>query len=219
MVAASVAELPIVGGHPAIDLVNTVEPRLPVTGRHDHLALPQDLLTWAHRAKIVDAPEARSAATAWAVSPASGNRALSAVKDTREALSEVLSTLVSSGTDLQDTQPELDHLTLGWAAAAGRSRLTLKPGDKAAARLIVGSTPALLIPDRLAYAAVDLLCHVDLTRLGMCPADADGCGWLFLDHSRNHSRRWCIMDGSCGAQVKARRLTERRRTARAASKS
>jgi hypothetical protein len=93
------------------------------------------------------------------------------------------------------------------------------PEDKAAARLIVGSALALLIPDRLAYAAVDLLCHVDLTRLGMCPADADGCGWLFLDHSRNHSRRWCVMDGSCGAQVKARRLTERRRTVRAASKS
>jgi predicted RNA-binding Zn ribbon-like protein len=219
VVAASVAELALVGGHPAIDLVNTVEPRLPVAERHDHLALPQHLLTWAQRAKIVDAAEARSVAAAWASSPASGGRALRAVRDLRDALSEVLSALVSPETGRQISQPELDYLTLGWAAAAGRSRLALISGDRAAARLVVGSVPALLVPDRLAFAAVDLLCNVDLTRLGMCPADADGCGWLFLDHSRNHSRRWCVMDGSCGAQVKARRLTERRQAARAASKN
>ena len=218
MVAASVAELSLVGGHPAIDLVNTVEPRLPVSERHDHLAVPRDLLTWAQRIKIVNAAEARSVGRAWAISSASGNRALGAVKDIRESLSEVLVALVSPSTGVQHTQPELDYLMLSWASATGRSRLTLKP-EARGAHLTVGSTPALLIPDRLAHAAVDLLCHADLTRLGMCPADADGCGWLFLDHSRNHSRRWCVMDGSCGAQLKARRLTERRRTARAANKS
>jgi predicted RNA-binding Zn ribbon-like protein len=80
----------------------------------------------------------------------------------------------------------------------------------------VGSSPALLIPDRVAYAAVDLLCGTDLTHLAMCPVEDGGCGWLFLDGSRNRSRRWCTME-ACGSFAKARRLTERRRAARSAT--
>ncbi|MFD0480100.1 CGNR zinc finger domain-containing protein [Nonomuraea thailandensis] len=35
---------------------------------------------------------------------------------------------------------------------------------------------------------------------GECPS----CGWLFLDTTRNGSRRWCSM-AMCGSQVKSRR--------------
>jgi predicted RNA-binding Zn ribbon-like protein len=38
----------------------------------------------------------------------------------------------------------------------------------------------------------------------------DGCGWLFLDTSRNGRRRWCTMQG-CGNRAKARRFYERTR--------
>ena len=48
---------------------------------------------------------------------------------------------------------------------------------------------------------------------GAAPPEAGGCGWLFLDQSRNGSRRWCRM-ADCGSTAKARRLTERRRAAR-----
>jgi predicted RNA-binding Zn ribbon-like protein len=36
---------------------------------------------------------------------------------------------------------------------------------------------------------------------------------MFLDQSRNGSRRWCRM-ADCGTAVKSRRLTERRRELR-----
>ncbi|WP_262367125.1 CGNR zinc finger domain-containing protein [Microbispora triticiradicis] len=81
-------------------------------------------------------------------------------------------------------------------------------------RLLVGTSPALLVPDRLAHAAVEFLSTADLRRLRVCPLAEGGCGWLFLDHSRNGSRRWCAM-ADCGSQAKARRLTERRRARRA----
>ena len=68
-------------------------------------------------------------------------------------------------------------------------------------------------PDRLADAAVDLLRTLDVDHLKTCPLVDGGCGWLFLDRSRNSSRRWCSMD-DCGAKAKARRLTDRRRRAR-----
>jgi predicted RNA-binding Zn ribbon-like protein len=34
--------------------------------------------------------------------------------------------------------------------------------------------------------------------------EAGGCGWLFVDESRNGSRRWCSMK-DCGNRAKARR--------------
>jgi predicted RNA-binding Zn ribbon-like protein len=56
--------------------------------------------------------------------------------------------------------------------------------------------------------AVDLLTSEELDRVGKC---ADGrCGWLFLDTSRNRSRRWCSME-DCGNRAKARRHYERSR--------
>ncbi|HAT18121.1 MAG TPA: hypothetical protein DCS76_10030 [Gemmatimonadetes bacterium] len=39
---------------------------------------------------------------------------------------------------------------------------------------------------------------------------ADGCLWLFIDKSRNRSRRWCDM-ADCGNQAKVRRFRERAR--------
>lgn len=40
--------------------------------------------------------------------------------------------------------------------------------------------------------------------------EADDCAWLFLDQSRNRSRRWCDMS-SCGNRAKARRHYQRAR--------
>jgi predicted RNA-binding Zn ribbon-like protein len=58
-------------------------------------------------------------------------------------------------------------------------------------------------------AAVELLTSDQLDRLGQC-ADDRGCGWLFLDTSRNRSRQWCSME-SCGNRAKAKRYYNRTR--------
>jgi predicted RNA-binding Zn ribbon-like protein len=61
--------------------------------------------------------------------------------------------------------------------------------------------------------AAEVLTSEKRTRLGQC-ADDRGCGWLFLDTSKNRSRRWCDME-DCGNRAKARRhyLRERGRSA------
>jgi predicted RNA-binding Zn ribbon-like protein len=38
----------------------------------------------------------------------------------------------------------------------------------------------------------------------------ESCRWLFLDHSKNRSRRWCNMQ-ICGNRAKARRFYARTR--------
>lgn len=55
-----------------------------------------------------------------------------------------------------------------------------------------------------AWSAARLLTSDDRHRLKACA----GCGTLFLDRSRNRSRRWCIMEG-CGNRAKVRRFRER----------
>jgi hypothetical protein len=92
--------------------------------------------------------------------------------------------------------------------------LRLGDGSGPPALLSVGGPEEPLIADRLAFAAVDLVRTADLTQLRACPLPEGGCGWLFLDLSRNRSRRWCAME-DCGTQAKSRRLTDRRRSTRA----
>lgn len=56
--------------------------------------------------------------------------------------------------------------------------------------------------------AADILTSADLlARVGQC-ADDRGCGWLFLDLSKNHSRRWCDIN-DCGNRAKQRRHYQR----------
>jgi predicted RNA-binding Zn ribbon-like protein len=62
----------------------------------------------------------------------------------------------------------------------------------------------------IAYSAAELLTSSSADRVKACPGD--GCGWIFLDQSRNRSRRWCDMQ-SCGNREKARRHYHRARTA------
>jgi predicted RNA-binding Zn ribbon-like protein len=58
--------------------------------------------------------------------------------------------------------------------------------------------------DRLADEAMQLLRSPATSRIGCCA----GCGWLFLDTSRGHARRWCSMN-VCGVRDKMRRYHHR----------
>lgn len=205
----------LVGGHFVLDLVNTVEPRAAVADRVDRLAEPADLLAWARRAEVVDAAEAKTIKAVWDASAVAGMQALAAAVELREAAYTLLAPHAEHyvATEDRNTCLALEVLALRRAAAAARTELILEKDGRNAARLHVGTAPAMMIPDRLATAAVELTCGADLGNLRACPLDEGGCGWLFFDRSRNRSRRWCVM-ADCGAQVKAKRLTERRRQKR-----
>ena len=58
----------------------------------------------------------------------------------------------------------------------------------------------------IAQSATELLTSSQLSTVRMC--EAPDCAWLFLDQSRNRSRRWCDMK-VCGNRQKARRHYQR----------
>ncbi|HXA04371.1 MAG TPA: ABATE domain-containing protein [Bryobacteraceae bacterium] len=63
----------------------------------------------------------------------------------------------------------------------------------------------------VARSAAELLTSTHLGTVRVCAGA--GCGWLFLDLSRNRSRRWCAMS-DCGNREKARRHYQRVRQTR-----
>ncbi|MEU4236332.1 CGNR zinc finger domain-containing protein [Actinoplanes sp. NPDC026619] len=190
MDAGNLNELRIVGGHLALDLANTVAPRPPAVAEQDFLSDLPATLAWAQRLEIVT-PAESEIIDEWP------GDTLAEVHHLRALVDEVLA------------GRELDTLKSRWAEVISRSELV--PAQGVGAALIVGTAPSTMLGDRLTVALVDLLRHADLIHLRACPLDEGGCGFLFLDRSRNHSRRWCSM-ADCGTNVKVKRLTARRRS-------
>ncbi len=61
---------------------------------------------------------------------------------------------------------------------------------------------------RVSISAAELLTSPDLAHVREC--GGENCGWMFLDNSRNRSRRWCEMR-ECGNRAKVRRFRQRNR--------
>lgn len=152
---------------------------------------------------------------AWDADPGRARRALNRLIGIRESAYAALHAGSStSGWASEATRRALGHVHAEWKAAVSRSTVSAATDGPAGVRIELGSDPVELIPDRAAQQVLDLLTGDELSRVRECPIESGGCGWLFLDHSRNGSRRWCRM-ADCGNKVKASRLTARRRAARA----
>jgi len=66
----------------------------------------------------------------------------------------------------------------------------------------------------IARSAAELLLSPSVHALRQCAGET--CGWLFLDTTKNHSRRWCEMR-ACGNRAKVRRHRARRHPGELAS--
>jgi len=83
----------------------------------------------------------------------------------------------------------------------GTAALEALPAGSRPLRLRGAECPALLPLDTAAFLSGLRLLEPDrLARIRICP----NCHWLYLDASRNRSRRWCDMK-VCGNRHKARR--------------
>jgi predicted RNA-binding Zn ribbon-like protein len=211
-----VADLPLVGGHPALDLVNTLERGAPIPGTTPRDFIPDaaEALAWAQRSGLLSPDEAVTVLRRWRREPSAARASIEALGEIREALHIALLAAVGSG-DWSDvaTRSALALMHRRWLEAVARSEVVHPPEGVPGVVLRVGTEPAWLVSDRAAEAALDVLRSADMARLRRCPVESGGCGWMFLDQSRNGSRRWCRM-ADCGTAVKSRRLTERRRELR-----
>ncbi len=219
-------DLPLLGGHLSLDFANTLEWRGSSRER-DWLTGYEALVAWAQRAGALDAGEAEElrAYADWA--PGSAAEVLAEARALREAVYRVAAALAAGGaageTPLadhvadvvaDDVADNLENLNRRLAPLLGETRLSATAGAVPKATR-GGPVPVRLVPiwggasDDLARvlwpvarSAFDLLTGGAAGRLREC-AGRD-CHWLFLDRSKNGSRRWCAMS-NCGNLAKARR--------------
>lgn len=190
----------IVGGHPAVDFANTLHSRVEPAPR-DYLETPAHLVGWCLHTGLIGATDARRL---MGLAPKEGKRLLEEARALREAIYGVLRARLDGGPD----EDALAHLNRRLEKTA-RWRRIEETGSGFAwrHRIKAGRPRSLLAP--IAFAAAELLTSPELARLKACPPP-EGCGWLFLDRSRNASRTWCSMK-SCGNVAKLRRYRARQR--------
>jgi predicted RNA-binding Zn ribbon-like protein len=202
----SIADLPFVAGHAALDFVNTAEGR-GGPGAGEALNTPADLAAWGQRYGILMAARADTDAVDGPDVAAELARALSA----RELLYTVFLSRVAG----QPVPGESLSRLAGLAAQAygagtlcpagdGSVRWTWPPGELASVRHVAVTS------------ALDLLRDVADGRLKQCLGD--NCGWLFHDTTKRGNRRWCSMS-ECGQDAKDERRRARRRASAGAAAS
>jgi predicted RNA-binding Zn ribbon-like protein len=208
-----VSTVPLAGGHLALDFVNTVgglrkEPPSPAEELLDSY---DDLAVWCARLGVIGERQAGSLRAAARRDPRGAERALRRTRELRDELLYPMFRALADG----EAPPAalLDRLRDEERAALADAQLARARGGQA----MDWTWPApreLTDPLRpIVHAAVELLTGGPLDRLKTC----GNCRWLFLDQSRNHSRRWCRME-ECGLHMKHARFVEQRRRRRSASR-
>jgi predicted RNA-binding Zn ribbon-like protein len=184
------------GGHLALDFVNTVGSRL--GERTEHLATFGDVLAWAEARGVVSKSRAAAIRKQAAVDIEGARRARRSALEFRDALYRVLLAASSrrrpAAGDLATLNQHVSATFQSAAVTPSGDRFVLETSN------LTGLGPVL---EPVVRAAVDLMTSEALTRVGCCADET--CGWLFLDTTRSHTRRWCDMK-QCGNRNKVRRF-------------
>jgi len=195
------------GGHPALDFVNSLDKRFGEGGPLELLASYADLLRFMEQTKLLDAPQTRRLAKS--TDAAAGARALRSARELREALAVVFYGTLNGRTPPPEETRILgrhfraaaQHRELHWQQAAN-AHLEPRMGWEWGRFEGAAELPVWI----LSQTAADLMTSDAMGQVRACGADT--CRWLFLDTSKNHTRRWCNMK-VCGNRMKARRFHAR----------
>jgi predicted RNA-binding Zn ribbon-like protein len=196
----TIETLELAGGALSLDFVNTINSRL--HPEHDYLTSYHDLVAWAEKTGVLTADQGRNLRGRVRPDANAADKTLQQARDLRDLLHGIFVSLAHGAEPTPDLLEEFGAL---YADALANSQLAR--GDRAyrpvweVDRMIGG----LLWP--IIYSAGEiLLSGVSVAQIKECP----GCGWLFLDTSKNQSRRWCSMN-TCGARDKMERYRGKQR--------
>lgn len=189
------------GGHLVLDFVNTVPWRLDADRTADRLPDVFAQVSWCCTAGLLDEVPAEELR---AEVEADQGRALVVGERVRELREELYRLLQPMAVGQAPPAAEIERVRRAITDAIAHAEIdTVVPLRWAVA---VRGTDDL--PRALALSAWELLQFEDLSRLRQC--QDRGCGWLFLDRSKNASRVWCS-SADCGNRTRARRHHARHR--------
>jgi predicted RNA-binding Zn ribbon-like protein len=186
----------LVAGHPVLDFVNTLDWRFRSTGPAELISGYDDLLRFAEQCRLLSRSEAQRIRVT--VQPRVCRRVFASARRFREMLAAVLYSAI-------DNRPpasvSLQGLSSYFHDAQDARILSWREGR------LVWTFNRRHAPEfplwKLSIEAAALLASERSSKIRACSNPE--CRWLFLDTSRNHSRRWCDMR-LCGNRIKARRF-------------
>jgi len=194
------SDLRIVGGNLALDFANTRGGPRHGPATTEWLNSYADFAAWSIRAGLADpgAPPAADASRSAALA------AFARVQACRDDIYEIFRALADGSVP---PAPALRRIQLAYVEALANAQLL---GDTQGGAWQWDSGSGLLAPLwPIVAAAVELLTHGPADHIKPCHA----CRFLFIDQSKNSSRRWCSMD-DCGKAAKIARYLQRRSDAR-----
>lgn len=200
--ASPLDSIETVGGHPAVDFVNTVH-SWRADPPPDYLSDFDDFVDWNRIRGLLP----RKVAAHFKSGASKGKAEVFAEAIALRASLHQLFLAVAEGKS--PPQCALDHLNVVMHKTGPWRRLAV---DKSAGPGVIRASwdfadaPAVAALGPVAWAAADLLENGGLDRLKECPGPR--CGWVFLDASKNRSRTWCSMK-TCGNTAKVKRFRKR----------
>ena len=187
----------LTGGHPALDLVNTLDWRFRESGPEELLEDYGDVVRFTEQTGLVSTADARKLLRN--VPEGKAAKVVQAVREMREAAAEALYAVVDGRSPSASAVRQLQSF---WAEA-GEQRELRWDGEK----LQWSFPPSSSLPELplwvLSLSTAELMTSEQMRFLREC-GNAE-CRWLFVDTSKNHTRRWCDMK-ICGNRMKARRF-------------
>lgn len=200
--------IPLVGGSLCLDFVNTTGARESSAPR-ERLMHYSDLLTWSQRAGILNQTAAVRGRRAASRRTSDAADALKRARTLRENLYELLSAFVDGR---RPTIKAVGRLAAQWRVVGRNQQLILgTTGLEFRHAVKEGDFTGLLSP--IVADAVDLLTSDRLLLIKRCAE----CDWLFLDTSKNGTRRWCKF--TCGNRARSRKRYERLQRAESSASS
>jgi predicted RNA-binding Zn ribbon-like protein len=189
------------GGVLCLDFVNTVHSRVNPT-TIDYIKDYGDLLRWLGKCAAVPNIVLSELKERCAADMGGTEKVLKQAREVRDLLYRVVSALAAG------RSPQAADLNRFQGLVEKTWRyLLIEPGENSwewrwsAQELDLGHPVRLVIKS-----AAELLLSDSATRIKECSA----CGWVFLDRSKNGSRRWCSME-TCGSIDKASRYYYRKK--------
>jgi predicted RNA-binding Zn ribbon-like protein len=197
-----------VGGHLALDFANTVDdPEGPQ--RYDHAGTYPELVEWSVRIGVLMPDQADALLAVADEHPLVSSIAVKRAHALRRILIDtftdiaVINSGATAGTERLRPVAHWDELRPFVTDAMAHAELA--PSDSMYQLTWPETTRLDVMLRPIGLAALELLTSPQLSRLKKCA----GCPWVFLDQSKNLSRRWCAM-GDCGTHEKIRRYVTRR---------
>jgi predicted RNA-binding Zn ribbon-like protein len=198
--------IPLVGGELAFDFTNTASGRGSPKHR-EHLHCADDVIAWAKHARVLRAAGAKCVDASIAISPHIGTKLHRRALELREVIFAIGQSIAGGRRPSQHCVGQLVRI-YGASIECGQ---LVRRGAGFDWSWNPAHAPIEAILGPIALSALRVLTESDCSRIKQCRGDS--CGWLFVDTTKNKSRRWCEMK-ICGNRAKQKRHQHRRRIGR-----